>query len=82
MSETLKPGLYRATVRGKINVTVLIDSGGYGTTADLVSAHHVHEQHNIEHARALIVLNPKDADVLCFLDQYDGKGLGLSLIHI
>ena len=57
MSETLKPGLYRATVRGKINVTVLIDSGGYGTTADLVSAHHVHEQHNIEHARTLIVLD-------------------------
>ena len=38
----LKPGLYRATVRGVADATVLIDGHGLGTTANEINGKHYH----------------------------------------
>lgn len=57
VSEQLKPGLYKATVRDVADMTVLVDSSGYGTTEDMVSAHHIHATDSIKNARPLIVLD-------------------------
>ena len=53
----LKPGLYRATVRGVANVTVLIRATGYGFTPDYIAGVGSFAPDEITDARPLIVLD-------------------------
>ena len=65
MSETLKPGLYKATVRGVADVTVFVDGSTQIHTLTLVrdrwgNDHSTHSPHLITDARPLIVLDLED----------------------
>jgi len=62
MSE-LKPGLYRATVRGKADQIVMVDdSGDYAPASSLTSVDKewVHRLENITDAYPLLILDLKD----------------------
>lgn len=54
---SLEPGLYKATVRGEPDMTVMIDDDGFGTTQSRRAGHHVHEAFHITDARLLIILD-------------------------
>jgi len=59
VSEKLKPGLYKATVRGAAGVVVLVDDMGRGWT-DRVQDNFCHMPSKITDARPLIVLDLDD----------------------
>jgi hypothetical protein len=52
----LSPGLYRATVRGVADVTVMVDGDGLAHTADSVKGWKTHNWRDLRDARPLIVL--------------------------
>ena len=59
----LKPGLYRATVRGVPDVTVMVVGDGCGYMTEEVNGGLAHLLKDITDARPLIVLDLKDLDV-------------------
>ena len=62
MSEDLKPGLYRANVRGERDVVVLVDDDGTGFTVKQPSGAYLHPGGHVTDARPLIVIEaPEDA---------------------
>lgn len=58
----LSPGIYKATVRGVPETTVLIDDDGDGVTMTSVNGAHGHNSNDITDAHPLIVLDLDGAE--------------------
>jgi hypothetical protein len=78
MSKTLKPGLYKATVRGVADQIVMVHATT-GCTVDLIGGSTAHQLHRIYDARPLIVLdtNPITAAAVAQILRVNGyAGIG------